>query len=703
MKNGEEGMDRRDFLVTSAQGAVGLALAARWVSAQEAEDNVPRRYLHCYTHRLDMERGFKFHCLVPERAEGVYGRHEYAGFFTVRVGEEPWVFVGDVPPEHGLVPQTLGDLKQGRFSILRKTPAWRIEQFADWNAMYPATWLSARVQADVAAPITGAVLGWGWAQRRTGTQWFADREALDRAPGGPLQLPAGCSWIGYHDVTEDFSGVLAFTKPPDRAWVDDDGVYWDWGALRTGAMNGAPTRWGAMNRAPTRSTDVGPEPADKATPTVAYILAPGLLSADELNQLARFLAQPPTDFASGVVPTGAPAWMAAEKGTRAIPVPPSLKRLTPDPPNATVLQTAVGDMFLVSQAMISVSLPPAPQIETPLPKLAAPPAVVDEVSRHTADLLAHRQPDGRFVFSEGRTFYDGITCGCLAQVLPVLPDALRRETTEALRKCLDALCDGHQRSPAYNLLVPPEVSSFIETGIDYPEITATLLYAMLAFTLTADAGYAARRGDLIETHLNQIREMSTPEGLAWARADTQHMHLIAESAIGGYIAWCSLYHLGRLLDRPWKSECRSRAALSWAAYRELFRWRPEEYGDAGVINGWSNWCAELSRPEPWAYVQSTWFSYVPFMVYDARDEFNLWRNLREQPWWDYTRTEQSSRQRGYDYANMLALAKAGLWEQDVRRHWEEVAKRPFWFDYFDATPALAVAALPQLAGMGVVG
>jgi hypothetical protein len=52
---------------------------------------------------------------------------------------------------------------------------------------------------------------------------------------------------------------------------------------------------------------------------------------------------------------------------------------------------------------------------------------------------------------------------------------------------------------------------------------------------------------------------------------------------------------------------------------------------------------------------------------------------------------------------MLAFAKAGLWEQDVRPHWEEVAKRPFWFDYFDATPALAVAALPQLAAMGLVG
>jgi len=281
-------------------------------------------------------------------------------------------------------------------------------------------------------------------------------------------------------------------------------------------------------------------------------------------------------------------------------------------------------------------------------------------------------------------------------VMPILPEPLRGQTAEALGKCLDALCDGHVRSQAYGLLVPPEQESFIQSAIDYPEITATLLYAILAYTLNADPQYAAGRADLIETHYGQIGEMTTPEGLAWARADTQHMHLIAESALGGYIAWCSLYHLGKLLRKTWMSECRSRAALNWTAYRELFRWRAE-FGEQGVVNGWSNWCAETKVQVPWAYVQSTWFSYVPFMTHDAEDRFGLWRSLRAQPWWEYTGA-QESRQRCYDYANALALAKAGLWEAEVKPHWEAMAGRPFWWDYFDATPVTAIGALAQMRG-----
>jgi len=670
-------MDRRDFVLTSTLGVAGVGLVPRWAAAQEAAVEVPRHYLHCYTHRLDMERGFKFHCLVPAHGEGVYGRHEYAGFFTVRVGEEPWVFVGDTPPVHDRTPERLADLNRAQFSLRRLTPAWRIDQFVDWNALGPATWLSARVEAQAAAPIIGALMGWGWAERRTGDRWFADAEPLARAPGRVLELPPGCLWAGYHDVTEAFSGVLAFSAPPAEAWVDDDGVYWDW----------------------------GPAPAGRATyaPAAAYILAPGLLSPDKMARLAELLATPPTEFVAGVRTPETSAWTAVAEEAQAAPLPPSLRRLSPYTEGVLPLATAAGEMLIIPRPRLSVDLPAAPEIEAPLPKLAGPEAVVAELSRHVAGLLEHRETDGRFTFSQGRTFYDGITCGVLGQTLPVLPDEARRATGEAVRACLDALCDQHVRSPAYNLLVPPEMPSFIETGIDYPEITATLLHAVLAYTLNADPAYAARRVDLIETHLDQIREMTTPEGLAWARADTQHMHLIAESAIGGYVAWGALYHLGKLLGKPWASECRSRAALNWAAYRGLFAWRSDDFGDIGVVNGWSNWCAELGRPEPWAYVQSTWFSYVPWMTYGARDEFHLWKNLREQPWWGYTRTEESSRQRCYDYANMLALAKAGLWEREVAPHFEAVAGRPFWFDYFDATPVMAVGALPQLAAMGLIG
>jgi hypothetical protein len=662
-------MDRRDFVLTAALGAAGVGLVSRWAAAQ---DEVTRRYLHCYTHRLDMERGFKFHCLTPQDTELVFGKHEYAGFFTVRVGEAPWLFVGDTPPEHERIPSTLEDLTAGTFSLVRQTPGARVEQSVQWNALYPATWLSASGTAATGGTVTGALMGWSWADRLAPTRWLAAVGALTREPGQTLQLPQGAEWIGYHDEHGPFTGLLAFAGAPERVWVDDDGVYWEWGRAEPGR--------------------------DFATSPVAYCLAPSELPAESLAALAPLLARPPDSCATGVAEReGEPEWLILADADAA-PVPPSLSSLARDRAGAIALPTVAGELLVQPGGNHALRLPRPPEYPAPVPALTPPPAVAEEVARLVADVLAHRLPDGRFPFSEGRTFYDGITCGCLAQVLPILPEPLRAETSAALRQCLDALCEGHVRSPAYNLLVPPEVPSFIETGIDYPEITATLLYAILAYSIHAEADYAARRVDLIETHLNQIAQMVTPEGLSWARADTNNLHVIAESAIGGYLAWCSLYHLGQRLGKPW-GWCRSQAALTWAARRELFGWRPE-FGDVNALNGWSDWCADCKRPEPWAYVQSTWFSYTPFMAYEQEDRYNLWRCLREQPWWDYTGPEVNSRQRGYDYANMLALAKAGFTDE-VREHFAEVHARPFWYDYFDATPVMAIAALPQLAAMGV--
>lgn len=669
-------MDRREFVDAVAWAACGTLLAPRLAQAEESEQEIPRRYLYSYTHRVDMERGFKFHCLVPRHTRGMYGRHEYAGFFTVRVGENPWMFVGDVAPQHTRIPQTLADLTKGRFSILRNGPNWVVEQFIEWNALYPATWLSAAVGSETQAQVIGALLGWKWAQQHSGTVWFADGQELRRPLGEPLELPSECRWFGYHNAGEPFTGIIAFPSPCKRAWVDDDGLYWAWG------VSGGRERQLLCH--------------------ATYILAPEVLSADEMDRLVRLLGTPPAQSVCTAAADTTPLCVITVDGAQAICVPPSLSWLRPSWSGAALLTSAAGTIPIVQGSSLSLDLPSLPQVEVSLPRVAAPPTVREELAQHVTDVLSHRKSDGRFDFAQGRTFYDSITCACLAQALPVLPDELARETRQALRDCLDTLCDNHQRSPAYGLLVPPEVPSFVETSIDYPEIAAMLLYAILAYTLNAEPEYATRRADLIETHLRQIRQMTTPEGLAWARADTQHMHLIAESALGGYIAWCSLYHLGRLLNRPWAIECSSRAALNWAAYRGLFRWRTDDYGDVGVVEGWSNWCAELDQSVPWSYVQTTWFSYVPFVTYEPQDEFRVWKNLREQPWWEYTSSEARSRQRCYDYANMLAFARAGLWEVEVKPYYQAVANRPFWFDTFDATPVMAIAALVQLAAMGLL-
>jgi hypothetical protein len=161
-----------------------------------------------------------------------------------------------------------------------------------------------------------------------------------------------------------------------------------------------------------------------------------------------------------------------------------------------------------------------------------------------------------------------------------------------------------------------------------------------------------------------------------------------------------MYHLEKLLgDADLAARSRARAALAWAGYRELFRWRPE-FGESGVVNGWADWRAQIRVPEPWAYVQTTWFSFIPLIPCEREDRYGLWRALREQPWWTWT-AGPPPKQRAYDYANALALARAG-YPEEVRTHWAEVADRPFSWETFDYTPVLALAALPQLAALGAL-
>jgi hypothetical protein len=283
-------------------------------------------------------------------------------------------------------------------------------------------------------------------------------------------------------------------------------------------------------------------------------------------------------------------------------------------------------------------------------------------------------------------------------VLPLLEPPLRQQTAQAVRDCLDTMCDKHVRSPAYGLLVPPETPSFLESAVDYPEIASCLLYAILAYSLAAEREYPKRRAELLEVHLNQIRQMESFCGVSYAAATNQRLHIIAESAIGGYIAWASLYHLGRLIHADWADQCRARAALAWTSYRHLFRWR-EEYGQSGVVNGWSNWCAQIWSEPAWAYVQTTWFSFNPLVPVEHEDRYGLWRSLRQQPWWEFT-AGPPPKQRAYDFVNALALARAGYGDE-VRAHWREVADRPFSWETFDYTPVMAVTALPQLGALGV--
>jgi hypothetical protein len=146
-----------------------------------------------------------------------------------------------------------------------------------------------------------------------------------------------------------------------------------------------------------------------------------------------------------------------------------------------------------------------------------------------------------------------------------------------------------------------------------------------------------------------------------------------------------------MADQPaYAAEARARAALAWRAWLDLFRWR-DEYGDPpAVVNGINQGIIECLTEPPWAYVQSTWFTYLPGFALPAEDVFGVWRMLRAQPWWEWTGVLGST-QRAYDACNAIALWRAG-YRDEVLAHWPEVSQRPFSWDTFDSTPIHAIAA-----------
>ncbi len=668
-------MDRRTFLGTVGVAGAGLALGPRRLLAQAAAGAVTVYQLHSYTHRLDIERGFKFHCLVPRLDKDLYGAHEYAGFLTARVGDGPWMFIGDQPPEQWAIPKTLHDLRSGGFWLRRESPdhVTQIRQGVAWDALYPVVWPVTFLRLDREADVTLGLMGWRWAERKAPTAWTVDGKPLRRPEGSELTLPEQCRVVSFVDDHGPFTGILLFSQSPRRVWADDDGVYWQQHV---------------------------PAGKDVQVPTPAYALAPGRLTPPQLDALANLMQAPPGPAPTRSIVAAPAGYRVANELAQAVPLPPPLSPLVTDRTRATALPTVAGGLLIVRGKECTVPLPVPAELDRPVPPKATVFAeVLGEVSRHVEDVLAHRSPNGRFTFSEGRTFYDGFVCGALAQVVPLLEPPLREAAANSVRACLDFLWQHHVRSKAYNLLVPPEQAGYSEPAIDYPEITSCLLYGTLAYALNVDREYPRRWSDLIKTHFDQISNMTSPCGTAYAAADANRLHIIAESAIGGYLAWASMYHLGQLVDGPWTADARARAALAWAGYRELFRWRPE-FGENNVVNGWWDWCAQVRTPEPWAYVQSTWFSFIPLVPYEHEDRYGLWRSLRAQPWWQYT-AGPPPRQRAYDYANALALARAG-YADEVKAHWREVTSRPFSWETFDYTPVLAIAALPQLASLGAL-
>jgi len=318
---------------------------------------------------------------------------------------------------------------------------------------------------------------------------------------------------------------------------------------------------------------------------------------------------------------------------------------------------------------------------TPLPPKQA--AWLEEACRA---ILVHQQTDGRFTFSRGRPFYDGITATALGEIVPLLPEALRRQVEQAVRRTLNYWWGKFRHEDHWGLWYFPEPGDF-KPLVDYPEITSTLLQATLVYCVNADPGYCKGLLDKLELLEGSLAKAFDPCGSAYAYGGPEYTHLIVEGTIGGYLALQALWHLERLAGKK-SDELRAQAALARAALA-LYRLPAGVPGLASEV--FQARRVRVKEPEAWAYTMYTWFSYVAAFKLPADDRYRVWRTLEEVRWWQYG---AKSGQRAYDFADYCALVRSGHLEE-AKAHFNEVfgAHTNWHWEYFDGTPVLALPAL----------
>ena len=621
---------------------------------------------------LRPERVIKVEAVVPRRGPAAFGQTLYAGSLTVRapVGDGQWLY--DLDP----APRTLDAAPSSSpwvaaYSIRGTGVGWRVEQSVTVAIGYPALWF--RVAATGAArPLVASLLGWGWAGLQAPAAWAADGNWFTRDPGATLsfgRVALGASpLLMYRDDRGPCTGALLFTPAPELVTVGDDGALIEYGP-------------------------------DVLEAQVLYLLATAEVTWADALALTTHLASPPTGLAMRFGCDGGPAgqpWVeVSQKGCGVTALPCVLEA----PEGALRVRTTLGDVPLVRGTSTRVGLRVPDRFGRLLPDFAPPgERLQTRISQDVRDILAHQQPDGTFSFALGRSFYNGITCSVLAELLPVLPADLRAQTEQAVRRWLDYVWDSQVTCPLFGgTKLPAETEGFIQTCVDYPEIMSCVLQATAIYSAQADPAYARRRWADVEAHVDQLRRFTDWTGAALAAPGPGYVHVIAESAIGGYLGWNAVYQLALLADKPESAaEAKARAALAWQAFSHLFQRRPEYGEEPVVVNGVNDHLVELQAEPPWTYVQYAWFSYLPCLELPRADTFGVWDMLQRQPWWEWTGALGST-QRAYDYANALALTRAGHGDQ-VAPHWQALLDRPHAWESFDQTPVLEAAALAWLAG-----
>jgi len=487
---------------------------------------------------------------------------------------------------------------------------------------------------------------------------------MTRKAGAEMKVaarnPAAMSLL-FRDES-GFMGALRFMPSPADVTVSDDGITWSYRA-------------------------------DVQQARVTYVIFPAQPAVSDVDTLVERLGDGPhavrQSFGCTGGVTGKP-WVEMETAEGEGMVLPA--SLADEVSGKTVpLAEGPGKWVDAKQDRIALDVPPLLEKITPDFK-AVPEASRKKIEAWAREIIAHQLPNGAFSFGLERGFYDGLTCAALADVMGVVGPDVKAEIERALEKGLGHLWDDQKEAKAWpGVKAPPEQAGFYELVVDYPEIEACILQATAIYAAQGHKEYAVKRWAQVQQQFTQLRWFYDVTGIALAAPGPHYWHVIAESAVGGYLGWQAMYHLALMADQPtYAEEAKARAALAYKAWEKMFRWR-EEYGEPkGVVNGINMQQVECWTEPAWAYSQTTWFTYLPGFSLPKDDSYGIWRALRAQPWWEWTGTLKST-QRAYDACNAVALMRAGYGDE-VKAHWAAVSARPFHWDDFDQAPAMSMAA-----------
>jgi hypothetical protein len=612
------------------------------------------------TYELDVEKVLKVQALVPRRDGESYGVRAYAGSMTLGTPDGSWSYLlpeagrkTDVAWPEPFAARVTQHFEQG---------PWRGSVSVDMAQQYPTLWFTLRREAGE-APLRGALLGWGWAKAPGPANW---KEPRARPFLGTFKFADGCN------------GLLRMEPPPAKVDVDADGVQWAY-------------------------------PADVAEARVAYTVVPRARSIEDgvtllfPGLLPDAVASPPQGWTQRFGGDDAAPWVEfAARDAKWLALPSSLYSPPPeDKPQPGVLSfdAVQGPQDLVAGPVHRVPLPVPPGLGTVAPPWRAlDGAPLARIQSVVSQILDHQAADGTFPFNEGRSFYEGLTLAGLSEVGPLLAEPLKSRLNAAVAKGLEHAWS-HQQAPKLwpGVLVMPEQPGYVESATDYPEILGCVLQATSLHTALADPGWPAAHRAQIDAQFDQLRGFMGADGIALAQPGPVYVHQIAESAIGGYLAWQALAHLAT--DPARRAEARARAAYAWQAWRTLYGWRAVFGEPPALINGYENGLAQTIDKPAWTFVQSTFFCFLPCFALPADDHFGLWREVDAQPWWEWSGA-LGSVQRVYDPSNAIALARGGRLD-DVRAHWSEVVKRPYSWQSFDEAPVYEAPAAAWLATLGV--